>query len=67
MVSTIPSILLLHLISAADAPGEARKSLRTQFDSNRSFFYAEVPGCVTLSYVVEENEIFPAQFGREVS
>lgn len=60
-------ILLLHLIAAADAPGEGRKSLRTQFDSNHSFFYAELPECTTLSHVIEENEIFPAQFGREVS
>ncbi|XP_023516975.1 zinc finger CCCH domain-containing protein 64 isoform X1 [Cucurbita pepo subsp. pepo] len=52
---------------SADAPpGEGRKSLRTQFDSNRSFFYAELPECVTLSHVIEETEIFPAQFGREV-
>ncbi|XP_022960696.1 zinc finger CCCH domain-containing protein 64 isoform X2 [Cucurbita moschata] len=52
--------------SKSDAPGEGRKSLRTQFDSNRSFFYAELPECVTLSHVIEETEIFPAQFGREV-
>lgn len=51
---------------SADAPGEGRKSLRIQFDSNHSFFYAELPECVTLSHVIEENEIFPAQFGREV-
>uniref|UniRef100_A0A1S4DYF2 C3H1-type domain-containing protein n=2 Tax=Cucumis melo TaxID=3656 RepID=A0A1S4DYF2_CUCME len=51
---------------SADAPSEGRKLLRTQFDSDHSFFYAELPECVTLSHVIEENEIFPAQFGREV-
>ncbi|XP_022147642.1 zinc finger CCCH domain-containing protein 64 isoform X2 [Momordica charantia] len=54
------------VVSKSDAPGEGRKSLRTQFDSNHSFFYAELPECTTLSHVIEENEIFPAQFGREV-
>ncbi|XP_031261073.1 zinc finger CCCH domain-containing protein 64 [Pistacia vera] len=45
---------------------DGRKSLRTQFDRNSSFFYVELPGGTILSHIVEENERFPAQFGREV-
>ncbi|KAJ0090082.1 hypothetical protein Patl1_13476 [Pistacia atlantica] len=45
---------------------DGRKSLRTQFDRNSSFFYVELPGGIILSHIVEENERFPAQFGREV-
>lgn len=42
------------------------ESLRTQFNKNFNFFYVELPGGTILSHVVEENERFPAQFGREV-
>ncbi|KAJ4708650.1 zinc finger CCCH domain-containing protein 64 [Melia azedarach] len=45
---------------------DGRRSLRTQFDKNFNFFYVELPGGALLSHVVEENEKFPAQFGREV-
>ncbi|CAN1799228.1 Zinc finger CCCH domain-containing protein 64 [Linum perenne] len=45
---------------------DGRKWLRTQFDENSSFFYAEVPDGTILTHSVEENENFPAQFGREV-
>ncbi|XP_009793980.1 zinc finger CCCH domain-containing protein 64 [Nicotiana sylvestris] len=45
---------------------EGRQALRTQFDRSCSLFYVEVPGGGILSHVVEENEKFPAQFGREV-
>ncbi|XP_062091034.1 zinc finger CCCH domain-containing protein 64 [Humulus lupulus] len=45
---------------------DGRNYLRTQFDRNLSFFYAELPDGTILSHVVEENEKFPAQFGREV-
>lgn len=45
---------------------DGRRSLRAQFDRNCSFFYVELPGGTILSHVVEENERFPAQFGREV-
>ncbi|CAH9110449.1 unnamed protein product [Cuscuta epithymum] len=45
---------------------KGRKLLRTEFDKSSSLFYVEVPGDIILSHVVEENEKFPAQFGREV-
>lgn len=45
---------------------EGRKMLRLHFDRNFSLFYVEVPGGTILSHAVEENEKFPAQFGREV-
>lgn len=45
---------------------EGRQALRTQFDRSCSLFYVEVPGGDILSHVIEENEKFPAQFGREV-
>ncbi|XP_022754881.1 zinc finger CCCH domain-containing protein 64-like isoform X2 [Durio zibethinus] len=45
---------------------EGRKWLRTQFDKNFSCFYVELPEGSFLSHLVEENEKFPGQFGREV-
>ncbi|KAE8726230.1 receptor-like serine/threonine-protein kinase ALE2-like isoform X1 [Hibiscus syriacus] len=45
---------------------EGRKWLRTQFDKNVSCFYVELPDGSILLHLVEENEKFPAQFGREV-
>ncbi|KAJ7955895.1 zinc finger CCCH domain-containing protein 64 [Quillaja saponaria] len=49
-----------------NSSSDGRKFLRTNIDRNLSFFYAELPGGTILSHPVEENEIFPAQFGREV-
>ncbi|XP_050218810.1 zinc finger CCCH domain-containing protein 64 [Mercurialis annua] len=45
---------------------DGRKWLRTQFDRSCSFFYVELPDGTVLFHSVEENERFPAQFGREV-
>ncbi|XP_062010688.1 zinc finger CCCH domain-containing protein 64-like [Rosa rugosa] len=45
---------------------DGRKSLRTQFDRNFSFFYAELPDGTVLSHLIEESENFLPQFGREV-
>ncbi|CAA3005513.1 zinc finger CCCH domain-containing 64 [Olea europaea subsp. europaea] len=45
---------------------EGRKMLRMHFDRNFGLFYVEVPGGTILSHGIEENEKFPAQFGREV-
>lgn len=45
---------------------DGRKLLRRQFNKDFSFFYVELPNGSILSHVVEENERFPAQFGREV-
>ncbi|KAL3535612.1 hypothetical protein ACH5RR_004073 [Cinchona calisaya] len=45
---------------------EVRRLLRTQFDRSCSLFYVELPDGVILAHVVEENERFPSQFGREV-
>ncbi|KAH7519209.1 hypothetical protein FEM48_Zijuj08G0011400 [Ziziphus jujuba var. spinosa] len=53
-------------IDLVDNYSAGRNYLRTQFDRNFSFFYVELPDGAILSHLVEENEIFPAQFGREV-
>ncbi|CDP03158.1 unnamed protein product [Coffea canephora] len=45
---------------------EGRRLLRTQYDRSCSLFYVELPGGTILTHVVEENERFPSQFGREV-
>ncbi|KAK4432899.1 Zinc finger CCCH domain-containing protein 64 [Sesamum alatum] len=45
---------------------EGRKVLGMHLDRNQSLFYVEVPGGTILSHVVDENEKFPVQFGREV-
>ncbi|GAA0176153.1 hypothetical protein LIER_29198 [Lithospermum erythrorhizon] len=45
---------------------ERRTSLRSHFDPNCSLFYVELPSGVILYHVIEENEKFPSQFGREV-
>lgn len=58
-------LLTFHLI-ADDSDSEGRKSLRAQFDDKLSFFYVELPDGTILSHAIEENEKFPAQFGREV-
>lgn len=61
----------MHLCSffffwAASKSSDGRRSLRAQFDRNCSFFYVELPEGTGLSHLIEENERFPAQFGREV-
>ncbi|KAK4483663.1 hypothetical protein RD792_010864 [Penstemon davidsonii] len=45
---------------------EGRKLLGRHLDGNQSLFYVEIPGGTILSHIVEDNEKFPAQFGREV-
>ncbi|GFY98454.1 CwfJ-like family protein [Actinidia rufa] len=45
---------------------KGRKSLQMKFDRKCSLFYVELPGDTILYHSVEENETFPAQFGREV-
>ncbi|KAL3744752.1 hypothetical protein ACJRO7_013940 [Eucalyptus globulus] len=45
---------------------DGRKMLRTEFDGKSSLFYVELPEGTVLSHIVEDNENFPAQFGREV-
>ncbi|XP_065850953.1 zinc finger CCCH domain-containing protein 64 [Euphorbia lathyris] len=45
---------------------DGRQWLRKEFDRNYSFFYVELPDGTMLSRTIEENEKFPAQFGREV-
>ncbi|KAK4257789.1 hypothetical protein QN277_007329 [Acacia crassicarpa] len=49
-----------------DSDSDGRKFLRAQFDGNSSLFYVELPGSAILLHQVEDNEKFPAQFGREV-
>jgi hypothetical protein len=55
------------LLIVENENSDGRKVLRTQFDKNFSFFYVELPDGSILSHLVEENEKFPAQFGREVT
>ncbi|KAL6585850.1 hypothetical protein OROMI_002494 [Orobanche minor] len=43
-----------------------RKFLGMHLDRSQSLFYVEAPGGTILSHVVEQNEKFPVQFGREV-
>lgn len=54
------------LMIVDDNSMEGRKILGTHLNRNQSIFYVEVPGGTILSHVVEENETFPFQFGREV-
>ncbi|XP_075474588.1 LOW QUALITY PROTEIN: zinc finger CCCH domain-containing protein 64 [Primulina tabacum] len=49
-----------------DNSSEGRKLLQMHLDKNQSLFYVEAPGGTFMSHVIEENEKFPAQFGREV-
>nr|XP_007154656.1 hypothetical protein PHAVU_003G136700g [Phaseolus vulgaris]ESW26650.1 hypothetical protein PHAVU_003G136700g [Phaseolus vulgaris] len=49
-----------------DSISDGRKFLKTQIHGGSSLFYAQVPGGTILLHHVEENEKFPAQFGREV-
>ncbi|XP_052199797.1 zinc finger CCCH domain-containing protein 64 isoform X2 [Diospyros lotus] len=54
------------LVMKNDNGSEGRKLLQMQFDRKCSLFYVELPGDKILYHPVEENEKFPAQFGREV-
>ncbi|KAL5835762.1 hypothetical protein ACOSQ3_015312 [Xanthoceras sorbifolium] len=54
------------LATKSNNNSDGRKSLKAEFDRNFNFFYVELPGGIILSHRVEENETFPAQFGREV-
>jgi len=60
----------LHILNSycasLDLGTDGRKMLRTEFDGKSSLFYVELPEGTVLSHVVEDNENFPAQFGREV-
>lgn len=56
----------LCLIFTDDDNLEGGRFSGMHLDGNQSLFYVEIPGGTTLSHVVEENEKFPAQFGREV-
>ncbi|KAL5572476.1 hypothetical protein UlMin_022073, partial [Ulmus minor] len=49
-----------------DNNSDGRNYLRTQYDRNFSLFYVELPDGTILLHLIEENERFPAQFGREV-
>ncbi|WZZ21403.1 hypothetical protein YC2023_122790 [Brassica napus] len=45
---------------------EGRKYLQKEYDAALGLFYVELPDGTVLSHTLEENEVFPAQFGREV-
>jgi hypothetical protein len=53
------------LFSDGDA-NRARELLRSECDSKSSLFYVELPEGSVLLHLVDSNEKFPAQFGREV-
>ncbi|OVA04008.1 zinc finger protein [Macleaya cordata] len=53
-------------IKSDNKSSEGRKLFKTQFDRKSSCFYVELPDGTILSHSVEDNEKFPAQFGREV-
>ncbi|CAN6217435.1 unnamed protein product [Urochloa humidicola] len=44
----------------------ARESLISQSESKSSLFYVELPEGKILLHMIDSNERFPAQFGREV-
>ncbi|XP_047311841.1 zinc finger CCCH domain-containing protein 64 [Impatiens glandulifera] len=54
------------LVLTNDSSSEGRRLLQKQFDRNSSLFYVQLPGDTIIYHPVEENEKFPAQFGREV-
>lgn len=45
---------------------QGRELLRSQYDRKSSLFYVELPEGSVLYHIIESNEKFPAQFGREV-
>ncbi|KAL8498124.1 hypothetical protein ACS0TY_021451 [Phlomoides rotata] len=45
---------------------DGRKLMGRHLNRNQSLFYVELPCGTILSHIVEENEDFPFQFGREV-
>ncbi|CAN8248364.1 unnamed protein product [Cochlearia groenlandica] len=45
---------------------DGRKYLQEEYDAALGLFYVELPDGTVLSHTLEENEVFPAQFGREV-
>ncbi|XP_074280728.1 zinc finger CCCH domain-containing protein 64 isoform X2 [Silene latifolia] len=49
-----------------DDASEGRELLISKFDGQTGFFYVELPDGTVLGHIVEENENFPFQFGREV-
>lgn len=59
-------MLVLFSSLTDDNISEGRKLLKAQYDRKCSLFYVELPGGIILYHSVEENEKFPAQFGREV-
>lgn len=45
---------------------DGRKYLQKEYNAALGLFYVELPDGTVLSHTLEENEVFPAQFGREV-
>jgi hypothetical protein len=68
IISWLPLYLnSVILLIVANENAHGRKLLSTQFNREFNFFYVELPDGTILSHLVEENESFPTQFGREVS
>ena len=49
-----------------DGAKTARESLMSQCESKSGLFYVELPEGRILLHMVDSNEKFPVQFGREV-
>lgn len=72
--SWINLLVTIYLVDSAsyvflladDDSSEGRKMLQMKFDRKCSLFYVELPGGTILYHLVDENEKFPTQFGREV-
>lgn len=63
-----PSILsyfYVVFIAVSDS-SDGRKYLQKEYNADLGLFYVELPDGTVLSHTLEENEVFPAQFGREV-
>lgn len=55
------------MFAAVSNSSEGRKYLQKEYDAALGLFYVELPDGTVLSHTLEENEVFPAQFGREVN
>lgn len=56
------TVVFVAVIDSTDG----RKYLQKEYDAALGLFYVELPDGTVLSHTLEENEVFPAQFGREV-
>lgn len=60
------SVLNYVVFLAVSDSSDGRKYLHKEYNASLGLFYVELPDGTVLSHTLEENEVFPAQFGREV-